>query len=45
MLCFRGEMNMVICLPNEVVLQLYTPEELTALLLEMAGYTGEETDE
>ena len=37
--------NMVICLPNEVVLQLYTPEELTALLLEMAGYTGEETDE
>ena len=37
--------NMIICLPNEVVLELYTPEELTALLLEMAGYTGEETDE
>jgi hypothetical protein len=37
--------NMVICLPNEVMLQLYTPEELTALLLEMAGYTGEETNE
>ena len=37
--------NMIICLPNEVVLELYTPEELTALLLEMAGYTGEETNE
>ena len=37
--------NMIICLPNEVVLELYTPEELTALLLEMAGYTGEEADE
>lgn len=37
--------NMIICLPNEVVLELYTPEELTALLLEMAGYTGEDADE
>lgn len=37
--------NMIICLPNEVVLELYTPEELTALLLEMAGYTGEKADE
>lgn len=37
--------NMIICLPNEVVLELYTPEELTALLLSMAGYTGEDADE
>lgn len=37
--------NMIICLPNEVVLELYTPEELTQLLLSLAGYTGEETNE
>ena len=37
--------NMVICLPNDVVLELYTPEEIAAMLLEMAGYTGEEADE
>ena len=37
--------NMIICLPNEVVLELYTPEEIAALLLSMAGYTGEEGNE
>ena len=37
--------NMIICLPNEVVLELYTPEELASLLLSMAGYTGEEGNE
>ncbi len=37
--------NMVICLPNEVTLQLYTREEIAALLLSMAGYTGEEGHE
>ena len=34
--------NMIICLPNEVVLELYTPEEVAQLLLSMVGYTGEE---
>ena len=34
--------NMVICLPNQVTLELYTAEEITQLLLSMAGYTGEE---
>ena len=37
--------HMVLCLPNEVILELYTPEELAALLLDMAGYTGEDTNE
>ena len=37
--------NMIICLPNEVVLELYTPEEVAQLLLSMVGYTGEETNE
>lgn len=37
--------NMIICLPNEVVLELYTPEEIAQLLLSMVGYTGEETNE
>ncbi len=37
--------NMIICLPNEVVLELYTPEEVAQLLLSMVGYTGEETAE
>lgn len=37
--------NMILCMPNEVVLELYTADEVTALLLEMAGYTGEEADE
>lgn len=37
--------NMIICLPNEVVLELYTPDEVAQLLLSMIGYTGEETDE
>lgn len=37
--------NMIICLPNEVVLELYTPEEIAALLLSMTGYTGEEGNE
>lgn len=37
--------NMIICLPNEVILELYSPDELAALLLEMAGYTGEEANE
>lgn len=34
--------NMIICLPNEVMLELYTREEITELLLNMIGYTGEE---
>jgi len=33
--------NMILCLPHEVVLELYTEEEVTALLLSMAGYAGE----
>ena len=37
--------NMIICLPNEVVLELYTPEEVAQLLLSMVGYTGEEGNE
>ena len=37
--------NMIICLPNEVVLELYTPEEVAQLLLSLVGYTGEETGE
>ena len=37
--------NMVICLPNEVILELYTREELAAMLLSLAGYTGEEGNE
>lgn len=37
--------NMIICLPNDVMLELYTPEALTAMLLEMVGYTGEEANE
>lgn len=37
--------NMVICLPNEVTLELYTPEEIAQLLLYMAGYTGEVANE
>lgn len=37
--------NMILCLPHEVVLELYTEEEIAALLLSMAGYTGEEADE
>lgn len=37
--------NMIICLPNEVVLELYTPEEIAQLLLSMAGYAGEVTHE
>lgn len=37
--------NMILCMPNEVVLELYTEEEIAALLLSMAGYTGEEADE
>ncbi len=37
--------NMVICLPNQVTLELYTREEMAALLLSMAGYTGEEDHE
>ena len=34
--------NMIICLPNEVVLELYTPEEVAQLLLSLVGYTGED---
>ena len=37
--------HMILCLPNEVILELYTFDELAAMLLEMAGYTGEETNE
>ena len=37
--------NMIICLPNEVVLELYTTEELAELLLSMVETTGEESNE
>ena len=37
--------NMILCLPNEVVLSLYTEEEVAELLLNMAGYTMEDADE
>lgn len=37
--------NMILCLPNEVILELYTFEEVAAMLLEMAGYTGEAANE
>ncbi len=37
--------NMIICLPNEVVLELYTTEELAQLMLSMLDYTGEEANE
>ena len=37
--------NMIICLPNEVGLELYTTEELAQLMLSMLDYTGEETNE
>ena len=37
--------NMIICLPNEVVLELYTTEELAQRRLSMLDYTGEETNE
>ena len=37
--------NMIICLPNEVVLELYTPEELTELLLSMLADSGEAVNE
>ena len=37
--------NMIICLPNEVVLELYTPEELTELLLSMLADSGEVVNE
>lgn len=29
--------NMIICLPNEITLELHTPESLTQVLLQMAG--------
>ena len=35
--------NMILCMPNEVVLELYTEEEVAALLLDMAGYTPEDS--
>ena len=41
----RVLLNMIICLPNEVVLELYTTEELAQLMLSMLDYTGEETNE
>ncbi len=34
--------NMILCLPNEVVLELYTPEEIAALLIDMAQEGGNE---
>ena len=34
--------NMIICLPNQVVLQLYTPEETLALLGALPQAKGEE---
>ena len=37
--------NMILCMPNEVVLELYTEEEVAGLLLSMADYTGEEGNE
>ncbi len=36
--------NMILCLPNEVILSLYTEEEVTELLLEMIGYPEVEGD-
>ena len=37
--------NMILCMPNEVVLELYTANEVAALLLDMAGFMGEGTNE
>lgn len=37
--------NMILCLPNEVILELCTEEELAACLLDMPGYTGEDANE
>ena len=37
--------NMILCLPHEVILSLYTEEELAALLLDMAGYAEEAANE
>ena len=37
--------NLIICLPNDVMLELYSPDELMAMLMEMMSYTGEETNE
>lgn len=37
--------NMILCLPNEVVLSLYTQDEVAELLLNMVGYTMEGADE
>lgn len=37
--------NMVICLPNQVSLELYTPEEIMQLMQSMAGNDGEEKHE
>lgn len=37
--------NMILCLPNEVILSLYTEAEVAELLLSMAGYTGVDADE
>lgn len=37
--------NAIICLPNEVVLEIYTHEEIEALLLPKAGDAGEGSNE
>ena len=34
--------NMILCMPNEVVLELYTEAEVAEMLLNMAGYTMED---
>ena len=34
--------NMILCMPNEVVLELYTDTEVAELLMSMAGYTTED---
>lgn len=37
--------NMVLCLPNEVILALYTPDELLEMLMDMAEDAGEAANE
>ena len=36
--------NMIICLPNQVVLQLYSPEETMEMLGELPGVTEEQEE-
>lgn len=37
--------NMILCLPNEVILALYTPDELMEMLMEMVSTAGEGANE